>query len=143
MSVRDLPVLWLNAKKGSGGSATAGGGNILLKTPAHHIDGPEHLAASDITDLDASDTAHGLLPKLSGDAADTLRGNGTWAPVTVTATLDDLTDVVITSPAAGQRLRYDGSHWINVFTWYEPQFDYTGSAILDGAGNPIMVEVHT
>ena len=28
-------------------------------------------------------------------------------------TLDDLTDVVITSPATGQILRYDGSHWVN------------------------------
>ncbi len=27
--------------------------------------------------------------------------------------LDDLTDVVITSPATGQILRYDGSHWVN------------------------------
>lgn len=63
--------------------------------------------------------------------------------VTVTGALDDLTDVTITSPSAAQRLRYSGSAWVNKTTWYEPQFDSTGSAILDGSGNPIMVEVYS
>jgi len=72
--------------------------------------------------------------------------SGTGAAKTVTipggaSTLDDLTDVVITTPAAGQRLRYSGTTWANRFTRDEPQVDYTGSVILDGAGNPIMVEV--
>ena len=36
-------------------------------------------APDDTTDLDATTLKHGLLPKLSGNAAHTLRGNGTWA----------------------------------------------------------------
>jgi hypothetical protein len=143
MSVRDLPVLWLNATKNAAGAVAAAGGNVLLRTPAHHLDGPEHLVASDSVTLDSTVDEHGLLPKLSGDATDALRGDGTWSPVVSTLALDDLTDVAITSPAAAQRLRYNGSLWVNVVTWYEPQFDAVGSAVLDGAGNPIMVEVHS
>lgn len=39
----------------------------------------------DVTDNNASVDAHGLLPKLSGNLNDVLRGNGTWQPVTPTA----------------------------------------------------------
>ena len=35
-------------------------------------------APTDITTLNASTTAHGLLPKLSGNAAQFLSGAGTW-----------------------------------------------------------------
>ena len=54
------------------------GGGTVLATVQHRLDGPEHLPTTDITDLDATAAAHGLLPKLSGDASDTLRGDGTW-----------------------------------------------------------------
>jgi hypothetical protein len=57
---------------------TAIGGGALLSTKQHHIDGAEHLVGSDITTLDATDLAHGLLPKLSGVAGDVLHGDGTW-----------------------------------------------------------------
>jgi hypothetical protein len=44
-------------------------------------------------------------------------GNGTsWtssALPTPASTLDDLTDVVITSPATDQVLKYDGTNWVN------------------------------
>lgn len=36
-------------------------------------------APDDNTDLNASTTKHGLLPKLSGNAAHTLKGDGTWS----------------------------------------------------------------
>lgn len=36
-------------------------------------------APDDTTDLNASTTRHGLCPKLSGNAAQSLRGDGTWA----------------------------------------------------------------
>lgn len=36
---------------------------------------------SDNTRLDATTSAHGLLPKLSGNSGEALRGDGTWGPV--------------------------------------------------------------
>jgi hypothetical protein len=79
MSVRDDPVLFLQQGKGTTGSAI-GGGNAIATTRVHKLDGPEHAAADDTTTLDASDTRHGLLPKLSGDDVDALRGDGTYSP---------------------------------------------------------------
>ena len=79
MSTRDQAVLWLNGRKGNG--AVAGGGNVLLTTPRHKLDGPEHQTADDTTTLDATTTQHGLMPKLSGDAADVFRGDGSQAPI--------------------------------------------------------------
>lgn len=38
-------------------------------------------ACSDVTDLNATASAHGLLPKLSGSATDVLRGDGTFGAV--------------------------------------------------------------
>lgn len=70
--------------------------------------------------------------------------SGTGAAKTVTIpwpTLDNLTDVAITSPASGDRVRYNGSAWVNSSLRWEPHVDYTGSVVLDGAGNPVMVEV--
>lgn len=58
-----------------------------------------------------------------------------------TPDLDDLGDVTITTPVSGQRLRYNGSLWVNSSLRWEPHVDYTGSVVLDGAGNPVMVEV--
>jgi hypothetical protein len=78
---RDYAILWVGATKsvvGGGGGFSAGGGNVLLKTPTHKLDGPEHLTADDLTRLNSSTTAHGLLPKLPGDATKALLGDGTW-----------------------------------------------------------------
>ena len=41
----------------------------------------ELAAPSDNTNLDATASAHGLLPKLSGNSTDALKGDGTWGPV--------------------------------------------------------------
>lgn len=60
---------------------------------------------------------------------------------TVTLAFDDLSDVTITTPAAGDRPRYDGSGWVNSSLRWEPLFDGLGSAVLDGLGNPVMQEV--
>lgn len=35
----------------------------------------------DNTNLNATTTYHGLLPKLSGSSSDVLRGNGTWGAI--------------------------------------------------------------
>lgn len=87
MSVREYAVLYLGAggKKSSG---STGGGNVAVTAGPHTLDGVEHNAASDSTRLDATDTAHGLLPKLSGSATDTLLGDGTWGVVATGAPTD-------------------------------------------------------
>jgi hypothetical protein len=77
-SVRDYAVLYLGASgKKVGGSL--GGGNVSTGTTPHILDGVEHTLAGDSTRLDASTTAHGLLPKLSGDATTFLNGLGAFA----------------------------------------------------------------
>lgn len=50
---------------------------------------------------------------LSGATAHNRSGDQIVGAVTVPDTLDDLTDVEITSPTAGQVLKFDGSKWVN------------------------------
>lgn len=78
MSVRNYAILWPESRRTA---TTASGGNQLLSTDQHPLDGAEHSAASDQTRLDATIEAHGLLPKLSGSADDALRGDGTWGVI--------------------------------------------------------------
>jgi hypothetical protein len=55
------------------------------------------------------------------------------------AALDDLTDVVITSPVVRQMLIYDGAHWVNSSAIWRPLMDGLGNVITDGAtGAAIM-----
>src|SRR3569832_1146489 len=61
--------------------ATIGGGNTLLLTEQHALDGAEHTAATLTDRLLATITHSGLLPPLSGDANDALRGDLTWGAV--------------------------------------------------------------
>lgn len=55
--------------------------------PSHKSGGSDEIkldelaAPTDVTTLNASASAHGLLPKLSGSDADALRGDGTWGAV--------------------------------------------------------------
>lgn len=55
--------------------------------------------------------------------------------------LDDLTDVTLTTPAVGDRLRYDGAEWVNSTYHWEPLVDGTGLVLLDGLGNILRQEV--
>lgn len=80
-SVRDYAILWVGARAGVGGGSTSLGGNALLRTPQHKLDGPEHLAPDDTTTLDVSVDRHGLAPKLDGDPTHALRGDGTYGRV--------------------------------------------------------------
>lgn len=59
------------------------------------------------------------------------------------AALDDLTDVAIVSPLDKQRLRYDSASalWKNSSLVWEAHVSYDGTAVLDGAGNPVQTEV--
>lgn len=51
-------------------------------------------APDDNTDLNASTTKHGLLPKLSNVATEFLTGIGTWSTVTTGASAQDVIDIV-------------------------------------------------
>ena len=64
---------------------------------------------------DSADGLGGLVPAPSaGDEDKVLKGDGTWADDAGGAeSLDDLTDAVITTPADGQALTYNGTNWIN------------------------------
>lgn len=96
-SIRDYPILYVNAGKGgSGGGGVALGGNVLLATPQHKLDGAEHLAPDDTTRLDASTDLHGLLPKLSGADEDFLSGLGLWGlPTAAGVTYDNATSGLV------------------------------------------------
>lgn len=82
-------------------------------------------------DVDAEVTGGAIIPVSRG----TLNGNGLWMlttddPITLgstalvfaqtfaTATLDNLSDVVITSPATKQNLEYNGSNWVNQYRFW-------------------------
>lgn len=58
-----------------------------------------------------------VLPSQTGQSGKYLTTNGTttsWAAVTGGASgLDELTDVVLTSPSNGQVLKYNGTNWVN------------------------------
>ncbi len=59
-----------------------------------------------------------VLPSQTGNSGKYLTTNGTstsWATVSGggASALDDLTDVVLTSPTTGQVLKYNGTNWIN------------------------------
>lgn len=76
----------------------------------------------------------------------TVDGGTTWlgahvAGGSTVGALDDLSDVTISTPATGDRLRYDGSGWVNSRLRWEPHTDYDGLVMLDSAGNPMMHEV--
>ena len=64
----------------------------------------------DNTDLNASTSAHGLLPKLPNSATQFLNGVGTWATISSA----DLSDINITSATEGDILYYNGSNWVNL-----------------------------
>lgn len=63
---------------------------------------------SALVDLDVpTPTAEYYLRRNAGDTA------YEWAAVSTSVALDDLTDVAIATPAAGQVVRYNGSGWVN------------------------------
>lgn len=76
-SVRDYAVRSLPGG-GSSPAAVVGGGGAVLGAGRHALDGPEHTAPADSGRLDATVDAHGLLPRLSGDAGHNFKGDGTF-----------------------------------------------------------------
>lgn len=70
-------------------------------------------------------------------------GGSTWYAFptggSTVAALDDLSDVTITSPAANDRLAYDGTVWRNSAAIWRPLMDGAGAVITDGGtGEAIM-----
>ena len=91
-SVRDYAVLFLGGDKGSAGAGSALGGSVSLETPQHDLDGAEHREATGIDALLATVDHSGLMPPITGDATDSLRGDLTWAPTTTGEVYKRLTD---------------------------------------------------
>jgi hypothetical protein len=90
------------------------------------------------TDVDYDPTASGLTSVQVQAAIDELAA--LIAAITVSGVLDDLTDVVITSPATLDRLHYDGTNWINTAAIWRPLMDGGGAVVTDGGtGEAIMV----
>jgi len=68
-------------------------------------------APDDTTDLDATTSAHGLLPKLSGLDVEVLRGDGTWGNSPLTSgVFAYVFNTVTTAPPASQRIRFNAGH---------------------------------
>lgn len=93
----------------------------------------------DLTDVDLVTTAPADNDALTYDlAADR------WVPGSATGALDDLTDVTITSPAVADRLRYDGSQWVNSALIWKPVLALDpGSGLyvnVHSGGDPVMAE---
>jgi hypothetical protein len=86
-------------------------------TSATNASNSASAAATSATNAaNSATTAASYTPSQTGNAGKFLTTNGTvtsWATVVATPALNDLTDVVITSPATDQVLKYDGTNWVN------------------------------
>ena len=80
---------------------------------------------------------------IAGSTVIALSGGGSDGGGATVAALDDLTDVTISAPATGDRLRYTGSGWANSALVWTPVTTYDGTnwmLAVDGSGNAIMTE---
>lgn len=101
------------------------------------LDSAGHLPAEELSTTEM-DTSLVLAPDGAGGVefrAETGGGGG--------GALDDLSDVVITSPAAGDRLRFNGTNWVNTDLIWRPVMAFDGTnwlVVVDGSGNAVMAE---
>lgn len=89
---------------------------ITLNIPTASSTNRGALSAADWTTFNSKQASLG-----TGTSSQFLRGDLVWAAPSV-PTLDDLTDVAITSPTNGQLLRWQIDHWEN---WSLPSFVQT------------------
>jgi hypothetical protein len=131
-----------------GGSNVAGTSHYWARADHAHQAGAASTPLTTKGDLLGHSTVDARVPigtngqVLTADSAQTLGLK--WA--SVAAALDDLTDVTLTTPAAGDRLRFDGSVWRNSALIWAPVMVLdpgTGNYLVltDTSGNPIMAEV--
>jgi hypothetical protein len=106
------------AETNAAASASAASGSAsAAATSATNASNSASAAATSATNAaNSATTAASYTPDQTGNAGKFLTTNGTvtsWATVVATPALNDLTDVVITSPATDQVLKYDGTNWVN------------------------------
>lgn len=107
-SVREYAVLYLGAR-GAGGGSSIGGGNAILSTGQHAIDGPEHTGALDLDELGDVD----LTGLSDGDYIVFDLASATWVPTSPTP---DPADAVSIVPSSGASLEIDFAvaHWWDI-----------------------------
>lgn len=82
-----------------------------------------------------------ILSFLTRDGGVTWFGAFQGGGISTVDVLDDLSDVTITSPASGHKLRYNGLGWVNANLHDESMIASDGSVMTDGNLNPMMHEV--
>lgn len=134
VTIGDLTLLGFNARyTSSGDTNTIDGGSGGFSSPL--------TTRGDLLTRDAS--THTRLA--IGTTGKFLKSDGT-DPSWQTVALDDLSDVTITSPAVADRLRYNGTVWVNsALIWAPVMVLDPGSGnylvLTDSSGNAIMAEV--
>lgn len=100
--------------------------------------------ASTAEDVSYDNTTSGLTADDVQEAIDELDDRiDTLEAAPGAASLDDLDDVVITSPATADRLRFNGTSWINSALIWRPVMTFDGTnwqVAVDGDGNAVMTE---
>jgi hypothetical protein len=115
-----------------------GGGGNTINLPSSVVNEAEIEAAWDTTA-----SAVNILTLFSYDGGTTWYGALLGGGGSSVGALDDLSDVTITSVATADRLRYDGSEWVNSSLKWVPVTTFDGTNWLpavDGDGNAIVTE---
>lgn len=106
MSVREYAIIYTGARQAGTGATVIGGGNALLTSPQHAMDGPEHTNQASFQKTAEKGSPSGYAP-LDGDGLVPLANLPDLA-------LDDLSDVDAPTPDPGDVLTWDdgASSWI-------------------------------
>ncbi|MFO7567167.1 MAG: hypothetical protein R6X02_31265 [Enhygromyxa sp.] len=96
-------------------------------------------APDDTTDLNASTSAHGLLPKLSGDGTEYLAGDGSWS-VPSYGPAESLTDTLVAgNVTGGENIELTTGDSIVGEAGGSVSFDVNGYLTLTGVGNSVQI----
>jgi hypothetical protein len=83
----------------------------------------------------ATNAINALLPSQTGNNGKYLTSDGTnssWTSLSIANALDDLTDVVITTPSTDQILKFDGTNWVNSASGGTPSIDVISYSFFGG-----------